>query len=157
MVIFSRSNFKLEPVARWSRLEYDINSGYLQQHYNHENNILGNVRHYDSSLYLAVPRWRDGVPATLSVIGVTASKKAQRNEKKMSPKLKPFPSLAANLVGDCKAMQNVAAIEIDPRGWLWVADSGNKDLYRTQVLERQSSKAVVFITQVKFRKDFSTS
>ena len=65
MVIFSRSNFKLEPVARWSRLEYDINSGYLQQHYNHENNILGNVRHYDSSLYLAVPRWRDGANAQL--------------------------------------------------------------------------------------------
>jgi hypothetical protein len=31
---------------------------------------------------------------------------------------------ASNIVGDCKAMQNVAAIEIDPRGWLWVADSG---------------------------------
>jgi hypothetical protein len=40
-------------------------------------------------------------------------------------RLKPFPSLAANIVGDCKAMQNVAALEIDPRGWLWVADSGN--------------------------------
>jgi len=22
-------------------------------------------------------------------------------------------------------MQNVAALEVDPRGWLWVADSGN--------------------------------
>ena len=99
-------------------------SQYWCQHYNHENNALGNVRHYDSSLYVAVPRWRDGVPSTLNVIGVTMSKKAQRNEKKMSPKLKPFPNLASNIVGDCKAMQSVAAIEIDPRGWLWVADSG---------------------------------
>jgi hypothetical protein len=56
---------------------------------------------------------------------VTISKKAQRNEKRLAPKLKPFPNLASNIVGDCKALQNVAALEVDPRGWLWVADSGN--------------------------------
>ena len=89
------------------------------------------MRHYDSTLYVAVPRWRDGVPSTLNTISVTISKKAQRNEKRLAPKLKPFPNLAANIVGDCKAMQNVAALEIDPRGWLWVADSGNlnRDIY----------------------------
>ena len=77
---------------------------------------------------MAVPRWRDGVPSTLNTISVTISKKAQRNEKRLAPKLKPFPNLAANIVGDCKAMQNVAALEIDPRGWLWVADSGNSNM-----------------------------
>jgi hypothetical protein len=55
-------------------------------------------------------------------------------KKRFYSRLKPFPSLAANIVGDCKAMQNVAALEIDPRGWLWVADSG--EIYNVIALKQ---------------------
>jgi len=41
-----------------------------------------------------------------------------------APLLQPFPSLQMNREGDCNALQNVDAIEIDPLGRLWVVDSG---------------------------------
>ena len=50
----------------------------------------------------------------------------------MKPKrlLEPFPNLKANQVGLCaQALQNVAALEIDPFGLLWALDSGTSAIY----------------------------
>ena len=46
-------------------------------------------------------------------------------------KLRPFPNLETNIVGKCqKALQNVAAIEVEPFGEsLWVVDSGTSALF----------------------------
>ena len=33
-----------------------------------ENNILGNVRNYKDKFFICIPRWRDGVPATLNTL-----------------------------------------------------------------------------------------
>ena len=44
--------------------------------------------------------------------------------------LEPFPNLKANQVGICaQALQNVAALEIDPFGLLWALDSGTSAIY----------------------------
>ena len=87
-----------------------------------ENNILGNVRSHNDQLYICIPRWRNGVPATLNKLA---------NLSDGSSKLTPFPSLEANKVGNChKALQNVAAIEIGPFGSsLWAVDSGTSAIY----------------------------
>ena len=84
-----------------------------------ENNILGNVRSYKEKFFICIPRWRDGVPATLNTL------------KTPDAKLRPFPNLETNIVGKCqKALQNVAAIEVEPFGEsLWVVDSGTSALF----------------------------
>ena len=77
----SVSNQKLFHVIQWSKLEYEEN----YDDYNVENNILGNVRSHKDTFYVCIPRWRDGVPATLNTL-----------TKSDSAKLRPFPNLASN-------------------------------------------------------------
>ena len=44
--------------------------------------------------------------------------------------LQPFPNLQSNRVGQCKtAMQNVASLEIDPKGFLWALDLGTSAFF----------------------------
>ena len=83
----------LETLFEWSKLEY------VEEYDNYitENNILGNVRWHKDVFYVCVPRWRNGVPATLNTVDASTSK------------LRPFPNLASNKVGQCEtALQNVA-------------------------------------------------
>ena len=34
-------------------------------------NVLGSVRHYKDRLYMATPRWKDGVPSTLNYVDLS--------------------------------------------------------------------------------------
>ena len=51
-------------IFQWSKLEY------MEDYDNYiaENNILGNVRNYKDKFFICIPRWRDGVPATLNTL-----------------------------------------------------------------------------------------
>ena len=90
---------------------------------------------YNNVFYISVPRYQDGVPATLNIVEQPIEQKDgvddNSNNIKVasSAKLRPFPSLKENLIGDCTSLQNVFALEIDPLGRLWVMDSGNAELY----------------------------
>ena len=95
----------LEPVFEWSTLSYNISlSDATAASYDPLSNVLGSARVYGNRVYACVPRWRDGVPSTLNVIDLK-----QGHSNNLSPLLQPFPSLAANGVGnDCRNLQNVA-------------------------------------------------
>ncbi len=54
----------LETLYEWSNLEYIED----YEDYIMENNVLGNVRNYKNDFYVCVPRWRNGVPATLNIL-----------------------------------------------------------------------------------------
>ena len=58
---------KLIQNIEWSKLEYEEN----YDDFNIENNILGNVRSHKDTFYVCIPRWRDGVPATLNTLKVS--------------------------------------------------------------------------------------
>ena len=123
---------KIETLFSWDVLKFDIkqNQQTRKIKYVEKNNILGNVRLYKDTFYVSVPRYNEGVPATLNTI-----KFSKRNINEVtSPSLRPFPSLEDNLIGDCSSLQNVLALEIDPFGRLWVVDSGN-----AEVFEKKSS------------------
>jgi hypothetical protein len=130
---------KIETILSWNKLEFDLNVNEQQKKdsikYIHENNLLGNVRKYNNFFYISVPRYQDGVPATLNIVEQSIEQKVGVDDNNMnkkvtnSPKLRPFPSLKENLIGDCTSLQNVFALEIDPLGRLWVIDSGNAELY----------------------------
>lgn len=114
----------IETLYQWSTLEYieDYN-GYIPSE-----NILGNVRSFRGDFYICVPRWRDGVPSTLNVL--------------QGQKLRPFPDLQSNEVGNCeKGLQNVAALDIDPFGILWAVDSGTSAIF-SRPLKKCAAKLV---------------
>ena len=119
---------KIETLFSWDVLKFDLKQNQQTARkikYVEKNNILGNVRLYKDTIYVSVPRYLEGVPATLNTIKTS---KRKINDAS-SPILHPFPSLEDNLIGDCTSLQNVLALEIDPFGRLWVVDSGNAEVF----------------------------
>ena len=119
---------KIETIFSWEKLQFDLKENRKQAaiDYVEANNLLGNVRLFKNKFYVSVPRYLDGVPATLNTIEYPKGKTDE-----VSPILHPFPNMEENEIGNCTCLQNVLAIEIDPFGRLWVVDSGNAEIYRS--------------------------
>ena len=106
-----------------------------------ENTTISGVKVWGDRLYVTLPRWRRGVPATLASIPLPKP----GNFHNPSPKLEPFPSWEMQLVGNCSALQNVQNVEIDPtNGYMWVIDSGRIDTLSQRPDNRCPPKIVVF-------------
>jgi len=106
-----------------------------------ENTTISGVKVWGDRLYVTLPRWRRGVPATLASVPIPKP----GNYHNPSPKLEPFPSWEMQQVGNCSALQNVQNIEIDPtNGYMWVIDSGRTDTLSQRPENRCPPKIVVF-------------
>ncbi|XP_037949633.1 protein yellow-like isoform X1 [Teleopsis dalmanni] len=84
-----------------------------------ENNLPLGIDVYKNRLFITTPRWKDGVPASLSYVPYPT------NER--SPALKPYPKWSAhgNTVNpDCTKLISVYRTSIDICGRLWLIDSG---------------------------------
>lgn len=82
--------------------------------YKVSNCAITGIKVFESDIFLTVPRWRTGVPATLNKLTADGT-------------LQPFPSWAMNRVDDCEAIQYVQSMEVDPvRKEMWVVDVGRK-------------------------------
>ncbi|XP_072763194.1 dopaminechrome tautomerase-like [Anoplolepis gracilipes] len=91
------------------------------------NNFLSTVKFWKGKMYMTIPRWKDGVPVTL---GVTSAKPMNGDT---APLLDPFPNWDMQKLGDCSAFQLVHSVEIDPKGRMWVLDTG-----RTTALHQEN-------------------
>lgn len=80
-----------------------------------KNNALAGIKVWRDWIFLTVPRWKKGVPATLNFIKRTTNN---------SQLLQPFPTWQMQKIGDCDALQFVKEIEIDRRGRMCVLDCG---------------------------------
>ncbi|XP_069111227.1 protein yellow-like [Argopecten irradians] len=91
------------------------NEGYIVN-----NNIISGMKVYNDNVYVTVPRWRRGVPSTLNKIIVSDGNSI----------LEPFPSWEMQTIGDCRALQYVQSMEIDPTtGWMWIIDTGRINFF----------------------------
>lgn len=95
---------------------------------------------YKGDIYLSIPRWRwtSGQPATLvKVVDVGGE-----------ARLRPYPDLASQRQGDCRALQFVLGIKVDhSTGQLYVLDTGRVGLAgnaSTRPLNLCQPKIVVF-------------
>ena len=154
----NRSERMIETIFSWDSLEFDMGNVYdANKSQSTENYLLGNVRMYENTFYISVPRYKEGVPATLNKVRILNDERKMNTSRIIdqppnSPKLHPFPNLERNKVGDCKALQNVVALEIDPLGRLWVVDSGKAAIYSYTSDYRNSCKAKLHIYQLGKRK-----
>lgn len=111
-------------VFQWNTIDViwpsEEKQNYATEHgdYIPANNFIAGVKFWKGKMYLTVPRWKSGVPVTL---GVTSATVVNGNT---APKLEAFPNWDMQEVGDCNAFQLVQSMEIDPKGRMWVLDSG---------------------------------
>jgi hypothetical protein len=112
---------KLDVVAQWNRLPFDLGDAKAEQAYDasqtYKKVLLQGVK-LDSkgNMYVSTARWGGpDVPATLS--------KLVRKDGQWV--LQPFPSLAMNKVNDPQALQSVLGFEIDRNDVMWILDQGH--------------------------------
>lgn len=98
----------------------------LRGDYIPSNNFISTVKFWDDKMYLTMPRFKDGVPVTL---GVTSAIPVDGDT---APLLDAFPNWDMQKLGDCSAFQLVHGMEIDPKGRLWVLDTGRSVALRKE-------------------------
>ncbi|XP_065352581.1 protein yellow-like [Cloeon dipterum] len=67
-------------------------------------------------VFLAMPRWKQGVPATLAYVELSSTNR--------SPPLIPYPSWELNRQGNCQGLTSVFRVMVDDCDRLWVLDTG---------------------------------
>uniref|UniRef100_A0A1B0A2J8 Bee-milk protein n=1 Tax=Glossina pallidipes TaxID=7398 RepID=A0A1B0A2J8_GLOPL len=67
-------------------------------------------------MYVALPRYKHGVPFTLGKIQLTKGQ--------CLTKIAPYPCWAIQEEGNCQALQSVVDIKLDHYGFLWILDVG---------------------------------
>ncbi|XP_050461515.1 protein yellow-like [Cataglyphis hispanica] len=123
---------QFQTIFEWKSIDFHWQSDEERKHalvrgeYIPANNFLTTVKFWKDKMYLTLPRWKDGVPVTL---GVTSAKPVNGNT---APLLEAFPSWDMQKLGDCSAFQLVHSVEIDPKGRMWVLDTGRATSLRQE-------------------------
>ena len=108
-------------VASW-RQPYTGTTQACNGSYVAANNIISGVKVHNGSYFVQIPRWREGVPATLLKLNETTG------ELMAWPDCNSQDEAGA---GDPSKLQFVENVEIDPfRGQMWVLDSGRINIWR---------------------------
>ncbi|XP_014224153.1 protein yellow-like [Trichogramma pretiosum] len=85
-----------------------------------ENNLPLGLEISKDRIFVSLPRWKKGIPATLATIST--------NSDDRSPKLKPYPDWRWHHLGNCQGLTSVFRMQIDDCDRLWVLDSGKIDI-----------------------------
>lgn len=106
-------------VYHWNHLNWSFPNQSMQQDFEVNHNWkhampAGIKMDQRGNMYVSVPRWAKGIPATLNRI-VTIDGK---------PMLAAFPSWNWNQVGNMSALQSVLGYEIDEQNHMWILDQG---------------------------------
>ncbi|KAJ1527763.1 hypothetical protein ONE63_007718 [Megalurothrips usitatus] len=97
--------------------------------------IATRIQVYGTEAFVALPRFKAGVPATLV--------KVDLKERGCQADLVPFPCWAVQEEGNCEALQNVVDIFLDSANILWALDAGIVNTLE-QPVRRCSPKVLAF-------------
>ncbi|XP_020714005.1 protein yellow isoform X2 [Ceratitis capitata] len=118
-------NEAFQIVNEWKYLDFDYPTYTQRQEaisnrdFIPENNLPLGIDVYGDRLFITTPRWKDGVPVSLSYLPYPP--------KERSPALRPYPDWGShsNIQElDCSKLISVYRSSIDSCGRLWVIDSG---------------------------------
>ncbi|CAG9773927.1 unnamed protein product [Ceutorhynchus assimilis] len=112
---------KFEIAYQWTYLNYTWESA---QQYNRAiesgryvpaNNAPTGLKFYGNLMFISVPRFRPGIPATLVSLEIT--------HQTINPLLSPYPNWQFNNDhSSCKHLQSVQSMEVDTSGTMWIID-----------------------------------
>ncbi|GBP36654.1 Protein yellow [Eumeta japonica] len=126
LILLSRCMDQLHIAYEWKQMDYQFPTPEIRQQardskeFIPENNIPMGLERYGDRLFITVPRWRSGVPASLTYVNLNDSSTT-------SPKLSPYPNWAAHTAGgDGKPPEIISPFRVraDSCGRLWVLDNG---------------------------------
>ncbi|KAF5308060.1 hypothetical protein FQR65_LT06435 [Abscondita terminalis] len=120
----------LRVAFQWKQVDFDYPSNETRQEavnsreFVPENNLPLGLEVYQDRLFITVPRWKSGVPASLTYIKLT--------DPMDSPKLRPYPNWEAHKLprsegGDPPEIVSPFRLRADQCGRLWVLDTGVAD------------------------------
>uniref|UniRef100_A0A0A1X7B2 Protein yellow n=1 Tax=Zeugodacus cucurbitae TaxID=28588 RepID=A0A0A1X7B2_ZEUCU len=131
LVAHAQATYKLQERYSWTELDFAFPSPGLKQQalasgdYVPQNALPVGMEHWGNRLFVTVPRWRDGIPATLTYINMDHSVTG-------SPELIPYPDWRSNTAGDCaNSITTAYRIKADECGRLWVLDTGTVGIGNT--------------------------
>ncbi|XP_043266863.1 protein yellow-like [Venturia canescens] len=124
-VIIQTKNSKILEKYTWTFLDWAYPNDWrriqaiLTDDYVPFNGVPTGLAIWRNKMFVTVPRWNTGVPATLNYIDLKTAEKS-------SPLLIPYPSWQTNSLGSCgKNIVTAHRIQVDKCNRLWVLDFGN--------------------------------
>lgn len=122
-----RRNNPFNIVYEWRQLDFEYptfsqrQQAILSGDFIPSNNLPLGVDRWRNRLFITMPRWRNGVPASLASLPLPA--------RETSPSLRPYPSWdwhadPESPLPDCSRLMSVYRIWIDECERLWVLDAG---------------------------------
>ncbi|XP_034481569.1 protein yellow [Drosophila innubila] len=131
LISCSQAAYKLQERYSWNQLDFAFPNDRLKEQaiatgdYIPQNALPVGIEHFGSRLFVTIPRWRDGIPATLTYINMDHSLTG-------SPELIPYPDWRSNTAGDCaNSLTTAYRIKVDECGRLWVLDTGTVGIGNT--------------------------
>ncbi|CAK9802204.1 Protein yellow [Anthophora plagiata] len=121
-----RDHEPFQVIFQWDTIDYNWPSEEERQlaishsDYVPELNAIAGIKFWKNKMYLTIPGLTSGVPVVLAVTS------AMPVNQTTAPKLDAFPTWEMQKLGDCSALQMVMSMEIDPKGRMWVIDSGTR-------------------------------
>nr|CAD7431437.1 unnamed protein product [Timema monikensis] len=124
---------RLREVYAWKQVDFSFPSPEIRQYaissgsFVPKDNLPLGLEVWNSRIFVTLPRWKSGIPATLATI----PRDRRDAGGNLSPTLEPYPNWSWHQPGNCDAMTSVFRIAVDPCGRLWVLDSGVVDTVDT--------------------------
>lgn len=132
-----------ELVYQWISVEFQWPNETMKQEYLDsgkyipQNNAINGIKLYKGQVYLTIPRLKDGVAASLTMV--------DSNSNENSPVLHAYPSWEMHVVGDCNTLQLVQSMEIEPdTGLMWILDTAYVPSSSIEVADRCPPKIVIW-------------
>lgn len=120
--------YNLREVFQWSQMEFNFPTEKDRQEAIQNGNYVpvnasapAGMEAAGSRVFITLPRWKNGVPATLSTVPFPPDN--------ASPRLTPYPSWEFNRQGNCNGLTSVYRVKVDECNRLWALDTGTVDAF----------------------------